>query len=161
MKGCVIPGSSDPITKGHLNLIERCSAMFETVTVAVMVNIHKPGAISHGDRVEIIRKACYMICIQFMESTQFGISINLHQHNISVMNVVVEFFKNCDISVQNAGGIHTAVWNFDGEKLPQIENISQYRGVVIKRFTAAHSIFFINWNCAYSIGTAGPAACSC
>ncbi len=58
MKDCVIPGSFDPITRGHLNLIERCSAMFDTVTVAVMVNIHKPGAIPHGDRVEIIRKAC-------------------------------------------------------------------------------------------------------
>ena len=58
MKGCVIPGSFDPITKGHMNLIERCSAMFETVTVAVMVNIRKPGTISHGDRVAIIRKAC-------------------------------------------------------------------------------------------------------
>ena len=58
MKGCVIPGSFDPVTMGHLNLIERCSALFETVTVAVMVNIHKPGAIPHGDRVGILRKAC-------------------------------------------------------------------------------------------------------
>ena len=58
MKGCVIPGSFDPITIGHLNLIERCSALYDRVTVAVMVNIHKPGTIPHEDRVEIIRKAC-------------------------------------------------------------------------------------------------------
>ena len=37
MVSCVFPGSFDPVTKGHLDLIERASALFDLVTVTVMV----------------------------------------------------------------------------------------------------------------------------
>ena len=58
MNACVFPGSFDPITRGHMNLIERAAKMYESVTVAVMVNISKSGAIPYEERVKIIRKAC-------------------------------------------------------------------------------------------------------
>lgn len=58
MANCIFPGSFDPITKGHLNLIKRASEMFDHVTVTVMNNIHKKGVIPIGKRVELIRKAC-------------------------------------------------------------------------------------------------------
>ncbi|MBR6165636.1 MAG: pantetheine-phosphate adenylyltransferase [Clostridia bacterium] len=58
MKSCVFPGSFDPMTLGHLNLIERLSGMFDHVTVTVMVNIHKQGCIPHEERVRMLRKAC-------------------------------------------------------------------------------------------------------
>ena len=41
MVSCVFPGSFDPVTKGHLDLISRASGMFDHVTVAIMNNIHK------------------------------------------------------------------------------------------------------------------------
>ena len=58
MVSCVFPGSFDPITKGHLNLISRASAVFEHVTVTVMNNIRKKGSIPIERRVDLIRKAC-------------------------------------------------------------------------------------------------------
>ena len=58
MTTCIFPGSFDPITKGHLDLISRASEMFDHVTVTVMNNIHKNGAIPVKKRVELIRKAC-------------------------------------------------------------------------------------------------------
>ena len=58
MTTCIFPGSFDPITKGHLDLISRASEMFDHVTVTVMNNIHKNGAIPVKNRVELIRKAC-------------------------------------------------------------------------------------------------------
>ena len=58
MSQCVFPGSFDPITCGHLNLIERASVLFDRVMVTVMVNISKKGVIPYNERVEIIRKAC-------------------------------------------------------------------------------------------------------
>ena len=61
MKECVIPGSFDPITCGHMNLIERSAKIFDNVTVAVMVNISKSGVIPYQERVEIIRKACQKV----------------------------------------------------------------------------------------------------
>lgn len=38
---CVFSGSFDPITKGHLDIIERCSRLFDEVIVAVATNIDK------------------------------------------------------------------------------------------------------------------------
>ena len=61
MKECVIPGSFDPITCGHMNLIERSAKIFDNVTVAVMVNISKSGVIPYQERVEIIHKACQKV----------------------------------------------------------------------------------------------------
>ena len=58
MTTCVFPGSFDPITKGHMDLISRASEMFDHVTVTVMNNIHKNGAIPVPKRVELIQKAC-------------------------------------------------------------------------------------------------------
>ena len=58
MSECVFPGSFDPITRGHLNLIERAAKLYDTVTVAVMVNIGKTGTIPYEERVRLIRNAC-------------------------------------------------------------------------------------------------------
>ena len=57
MKSCVFPGSFDPVTIGHTELIRRASALFDRVTVTVMVNINKKGCIPVDTRVELLRKA--------------------------------------------------------------------------------------------------------
>ncbi|MBR0515166.1 MAG: pantetheine-phosphate adenylyltransferase [Clostridia bacterium] len=58
MKYCVFPGSFDPPTKGHLDLIRRAAGMFDRVTVAVMVNVAKEGLIPWEERVRMLEKAC-------------------------------------------------------------------------------------------------------
>lgn len=58
MVSCVFPGSFDPVTKGHLNLISRASAIFDHVTVTVMNNIQKKGTVPIEKRVELLLKAC-------------------------------------------------------------------------------------------------------
>lgn len=58
MSSCVFPGSFDPLTNGHLNLILRTAAMYDEVNVTVMVNRSKPGCIPYEERVRMIRKAC-------------------------------------------------------------------------------------------------------
>ena len=55
---CVFPGSFDPVTVGHMDLIGRAAGIFDSVTVAVMVNISKNGMIPYEERVRILRKAC-------------------------------------------------------------------------------------------------------
>ena len=54
----MIPGSFDPVTRGHMDLIRRTAQLFDRVTVVVMVNIHKQGTFSTEERVELLRKAC-------------------------------------------------------------------------------------------------------
>ena len=58
MSSCVFPGSFDPMTCGHLNLIQRAAAIFEEVSVTVMINRDKCGVIPLEERVSLIRKAC-------------------------------------------------------------------------------------------------------
>ena len=55
---CVYPGSFDPITVGHLDLIERAAALFDQVVVAVLHNPAKSGCFTVEERVEMIQKAC-------------------------------------------------------------------------------------------------------
>ena len=57
MSSCVIPGSFDPVTNGHLEIIRRASELFDRVTVTVMVNIWKKGNIPPNRRVQILQKA--------------------------------------------------------------------------------------------------------
>ena len=57
MKG-VFPGSFDPPTRGHLDLIRRAASIMDQVTVCVMVNISKTGVIPFDERARMLRKAC-------------------------------------------------------------------------------------------------------
>lgn len=56
MKIAIYPGSFDPITLGHLNLIKRASVAFDKVIVCVLVNSEKHGLFTPDERVELIRK---------------------------------------------------------------------------------------------------------
>ncbi len=52
------PGSFDPITNGHMDIIERSSKIFGEVNVAVVKNINKNSTFTLQERVEMIEKAC-------------------------------------------------------------------------------------------------------
>ena len=54
MKKAVCPGSFDPITNGHLDVIERASGLFDEVTIAVMMNSSKNGLFTIDERVSMI-----------------------------------------------------------------------------------------------------------
>lgn len=55
---CVYPGSFDPLTLGHVDLIERASALFPQVVVAVLNNPDKQGMFPVQRRLAMIQKAC-------------------------------------------------------------------------------------------------------
>lgn len=52
----VCPGSFDPITYGHLDIIERTSKVFDTVYVSVLKNSSKKGLFTPEERVELIKQ---------------------------------------------------------------------------------------------------------
>jgi pantetheine-phosphate adenylyltransferase len=56
MKRAVCPGSFDPITFGHLDIIERASNQFDEVIVAVFVNRKKSGLFTIQERMEMIQE---------------------------------------------------------------------------------------------------------
>ena len=56
MKQAIYPGSFDPVTIGHLNIIQRASEIFDRLTVCVMVNAGKNPMFTLEERVEFIRR---------------------------------------------------------------------------------------------------------
>ena len=53
----IIPGSFDPITKGHIDVIERASLMFEEVYVLIAVNDDKKALFSLEERMSFVKDA--------------------------------------------------------------------------------------------------------
>ena len=57
MRKAVCPGSFDPITNGHLDVIERASGLFDEVTIAVLVNSSKSGLFTIEERIKMAKDA--------------------------------------------------------------------------------------------------------
>ncbi len=57
MKTAVYPGSFDPVTFGHLDIIRRASAMFDELIVAVMTNSAKTPLFTLDERVKMLRES--------------------------------------------------------------------------------------------------------
>ena len=57
MRRCVCPGSFDPVTNGHLDVIERASRLYDEVTVGVLVNTSKSGLFPVEERIEMLHEA--------------------------------------------------------------------------------------------------------
>jgi len=51
------PGSFDPVTNGHLDVIERTSRLFDEVVVAVLVNKSKHGLFTTEERIDLLRQS--------------------------------------------------------------------------------------------------------
>ncbi|MBS9334919.1 pantetheine-phosphate adenylyltransferase [Fructobacillus sp. M1-13] len=57
MRKAVFPGSFDPLTNGHLDIIERASALFDEVVVAVGTNTNKKGLFQPEERLALAKAA--------------------------------------------------------------------------------------------------------
>ena len=54
MRKAVCPGSFDPVTHGHLDIIGRAAALFDEVTVAVLINKRKASMFTVAERIEML-----------------------------------------------------------------------------------------------------------
>lgn len=84
MVNAVYPGTFDPITNGHIDLVERAAKMFAHVTVAVASNTSKQPLFSVDERVDM------------------AVNVLGDMHNVSVVgfdNLLVEFTKTHNASV--------------------------------------------------------------
>lgn len=58
MKTAICPGSFDPVTLGHLDIISRAAKIFDRIIVAVPVNPDKRYSFSVDERMEMLRTVC-------------------------------------------------------------------------------------------------------
>ena len=84
MRVAIYPGSFDPVTNGHLDIITRGAKIFDKVIVGVLVNIDKKGLFEIEERVELIK------------------SVTSHIHNVEVVSfngLLVELAKRYESKV--------------------------------------------------------------
>ena len=58
MKTCVIPGSFDPFTLGHRDMVVRAARLFDRVYVAIMINTEKKGMLDFATRKAVAEVSC-------------------------------------------------------------------------------------------------------
>ena len=57
MRRAVCPGSFDPVTNGHVDVITRAAALYDELVVAVLVNPGKAGLFDVEERMALLREA--------------------------------------------------------------------------------------------------------
>lgn len=91
MKIAVYPGSFDPITTGHLDIIERTSKIFDKVIVLVAINRNKKSTFSVEEKKEMIKKVTKHLDNIIVESSSDLVSKFALEHNA---NVIIRGLRN-------------------------------------------------------------------
>lgn len=91
MRKAVYPGSFDPISKGHLDLIERASKLFDELHILVSYNMFKKSAFSVNDRIEMI-KECTKDLNNIVVTSWDGLVVQYCKENN--INIIVRGMRN-------------------------------------------------------------------
>ncbi len=71
MKSAIFPGSFDPVTNGHLDVIKRASKLFDKLIVSVAINESKNSLFTMDERQQLLRKACVNLGLTNIEVVAF------------------------------------------------------------------------------------------
>lgn len=137
MKRVVCPGSFDPITFGHLDIIERASSIFDEVVIAVMVNKTKQTLFTVEERIEMTKEV----------TTKFP--------NVKVdswSGLLVDYCKKNDVSIIVKG--LRAVTDFDYELQMSQINL-QLQGVETLFLSTAPAHSFLSSSLVKEIASYG------
>lgn len=114
MKIAIYPGSFDPITKGHLDVLETSAGIFDKVIIAVAKNSEKKGFLTVEERVNLIKESAKHLSNVEVDSFD-GLTIEYAKHRgaqilIRGLRAVSDFEYEMQLSQTNsalAGDIQT------------------------------------------------------
>ena len=121
MRNCIIPGSYDPVTKGHISLFETAAKMFDNVYPVILVNSAKAGGMfTYEERFEILSAA-----INAMKSR--GIS-NVSAKMFSGLTTDAAKEYGCDFIAKGVRNLTDFAYEYDLSQItlrfePDIETI--------------------------------------
>ncbi len=138
MKRACYPGSFDPITKGHLDIIERSSKLFDEVMITIMENGKKETTFNKEERKEMIEK-----CIGHLSNVKVVIGEGL----------TVEFAKNIQASALIRG--IRAVADYEYELQQATANMMMNDEIETVFFIARPEYSFLSSSVAKEIASYG------
>ena len=105
MKRAIYPGSFDPITNGHLDVLQRALKVFDEVIVLVAVNPNKHSKFSAEERMEMIKEATKDLKGVKVDSTS-GLSVSYAKEHDAVclirgLRAVTDFEYEFSLSASN------------------------------------------------------------
>jgi len=105
MTTAIYPGSFDPITKGHLNIIERASKIFDRLIVCVMINADKRPMFSTAERVEMIERVTKELPNVKVDSSSDLLAEYAARHQVNVvvkgLRAATDFEKEFQMALIN------------------------------------------------------------
>lgn len=113
MKTIIYPGTFDPVTHGHSNLIERASRLFDKVIVAIATSRSKQPLFTFDERVALVQASCAHL--NNIEVIGFsGLIVDLAQaHNACAVLRGVRSMTDFDYELQMAGMNATMYKDFE------------------------------------------------
>lgn len=107
MRTAVCPGSFDPVTLGHLDIVERASAIYDEVTVAVLVNKKKSSLYTVEERMELLRQVTETYGNVKVDSFHGLLVDYCRRHGIPVIVKGLRAISDFDYELQMAQMNHT------------------------------------------------------
>ncbi len=103
MRRAIYPGSFDPVTLGHLNIIKRAAAMFDELIVCVCVNSSKSaGLFTPEERVELIRRVTEDIPNVKVDCTRDLVADYARRHRAKVLVKGLRAVSDYETEIQMA-----------------------------------------------------------
>ena len=132
MKTAIYPGSFDPITLGHLNIIKRAARCFDKLIVCVMVNSQKNGLFTPEERVELIRKVVSQLPNGEVDASSVLLAEYARQRRARVIVKGLRAVSDFESEVQMAVVNRKLNPNVDTMFLPSNEKYTSLSSTVVK-----------------------------
>lgn len=136
MKKCMVTGSFDPFTKGHLDMVRRACKLFDKVYIAILVNPSKKYLFNVEDRIAIIRKTCEGL-ENIAVISYAGLTINIaHELDVDCLIRGIRSESDLDYEIEMSeynlgeGGVDTVC--FLSNKMSFISSTEVRRRIVAK-----------------------------
>ncbi len=136
MNRAIIPGSFDPITLGHLDIIERSLKIFDQVTVCVFLNPDKKTVFSLSEREYLIKKAISVLDNRdkIKIDSYSGLLIDyMKEQNLNVIIRGLRAFSDFEYEIQMAFLNNKMAPNIETFFLMTTENLSYVSSSSIKQ----------------------------